>query len=215
MIASGDERKEIVLPDSSKVWLNRNSKLSYISSDFNESNRVVFLEGEAFFEVQKNPSKPFIVQAALSRTEVLGTSFTVRSLAPEKKDVVQVMTGKVSFELKEKEEQKVILLPGDKASVQEHGTIEKFKVTNLNSIAWKNDRLVFENSSLAEVTEAAESYFNIDIEIANSNLSDCRFTGSFTKPELEEVMKVLSVSMNLSYHQSDSTYVLTGEGCQY
>jgi transmembrane sensor len=211
-LSSGDEKKEFYLPDSSKVWLNKNTKLFY-SDKYNKSERVVELEGEAFFEVKKDKEKPFIVNGRLSRTQVLGTSFNVRSLKGEASDKIEVVTGKVSFSSRI-HEAKVFLLAGDGAALKEGGEIEKVKTDNSNSLAWKSEKLIFDNTSLQTVAFEMQNYFNVPVIIQDSELYNCRFTGTFNKPTIEEVMKVLSASINLSYNRKDNVYVLTGKGCE-
>jgi transmembrane sensor len=212
-LASGDQKREFYLPDSSKVSLNSNSSIAY-TEDYNESNREITMEGEAFFEVKKDKQKPFIVNGKLSRTEVLGTSFNVRSYGNATSDEIEVVTGRVSFaSLAQGKKTQVVLLPGDKAVLDEKGEMETSKISIANTTSWKNEKLLFENNSLQEVVVAMEDYFKVSIEIQNSELNSCRFTGTFTKPSIEEMMQVLSVSINLSYSKKDQTYLLSGKGC--
>jgi ferric-dicitrate binding protein FerR (iron transport regulator) len=211
-LASGNHKMEFYLPDSSKVSLNKNSTVFY-SEEYNGSKREVTMEGEAFFEVRKNKQKPFIVNGKFSKTEVLGTSFNVRSYKSGTSDAIEVVTGKVSFTSLKKQNSKVFLLPGDKAVLNENGEMKTSKVDITNTLSWKNEKLVFENTSLQEVAIAMEDYFNVPVIIQNQELTSCRFTGTFTKPSIEEMMQVLSVSINLSYSKKDQTYLLTGKGC--
>lgn len=213
-LSSGDQKKEVFLPDSSRVWLNKNTTLTY-SENYNEQDRNVTLDGEAFFEVKKDKEKPFIVNGKLSRTQVLGTSFNVRSLNGEASDEVKVVEGKVSFSSrKEENKEQVFLLAGDKAALKESGKIEKAKIQDENFLAWQNDKLAFDNTPLKDVVEDLEEYFNVPVIIQNPDLHTCKFTGTFTKPQIEEIMKVLSVSINLSYSKKDKAYLLTGKGCE-
>ena len=89
------------LPDSSVVWLNKNSKLSYPES-FNHESRIVYLQGEAFFDVRKNPLQPFIIYAAGTTTKVLGTSFNLKAYDQDSQVSLTVVTGKVSFSTQQK-----------------------------------------------------------------------------------------------------------------
>lgn len=213
VLSSGDRKMEIYLPDSSKVWMNKNTRLTY-SESYNENDRTVHLEGEAFFEVRKNREKPFVVNGRLSRTEVLGTSFNVRALPGETSEKVEVMTGKVSFSTGGKDqERKVILAAGDKAALNENGKIEKSRIGDANFLAWKNEQLIFDNTSLADVAAAMEDYFKVPVQIGDTGLNSCRFTGTFTKPDVDEMLKVLALSVNLSYEKKDNAYLLTGKGC--
>jgi transmembrane sensor len=213
-LSSGDQKKEVFLPDSSRVWLNKNTTLTY-SENYNEKDRNVTLEGEAFFEVKKDKEKPFIVSGKVSRTQVLGTSFNVRSLKNEASDEIKVIEGKVSFAyMKEQKQEEVLLLAGDKAVTQENGKIEKTKIQDENFLSWQSDKLAFDNTPLQEVVTDLENYFNVPVIIQNPDLHTCKFTGTFTKPQIEEIMKVLSVSINLSYSKKDKAYLLTGKGCE-
>jgi ferric-dicitrate binding protein FerR (iron transport regulator) len=141
-VASEGEVKKIWMPDSSLVWLNRNSSVSY--SDFTGNRRLVKLQGEAFFEVRKNPDKPFQIEGRESVTAVLGTSFTITS-EPGKPDQIEVVTGKVSFTARASEASKVTLTPGQKAVVQSNATIQTTQVEDPNGRSWQTGRLSFDN----------------------------------------------------------------------
>jgi transmembrane sensor len=208
---------EIYLPDSSKVWLNKNSRLTYYS-DYNLEERKVYLEGEAFFDVKKSPDKKFIVVGLRSISTVLGTSFTVRSVKKEPKEIVQVLTGSVSFAInfeKENEQKKdeIILLPGFKGELDRSSHLTSSKIKDPNFAAWKEKRLVFDNTSMLQVTEALTKYFNKEIKISNPLLLNCRFTGTFERPTEKEVLEVLTVSTNSSYQITDNKIILLGKGC--
>jgi transmembrane sensor len=208
---AGNEKRELQLPDSSKVWLNAHSKISY-ADEFKGEIRKVKLEGEAFFEVKRNVEKPFRVEGLSSVTQVLGTSFNVKAIAGQA-DEVEVVTGKVSFALKNNETRKVILTPGMKGKIDNNNVVSE-KIDNPNSLAWKQEKLVFENSTLEEVASAVESYFGTNVDLANPELVHCRFTGTFEKPKLQEVLDVVSESMSLSSKKDENGYILEGSGCQ-
>ncbi|MBC7488110.1 MAG: FecR domain-containing protein, partial [Cytophagaceae bacterium] len=97
------------LPDSSMVWLNKHSSLTYTSS-FDGKERIVYLEGQAFFDVKKNPEQPFIIHASGTITKVLGTSFDLKAYQQDDVELT-VVTGKVSFTA---QQQTLLLLPKDK-----------------------------------------------------------------------------------------------------
>jgi transmembrane sensor len=208
---------KIYLPDSSEVLLNKNSRLTYYT-DYNSEKRRVFLEGEAFFDVRKSPDKKFEVVGLRSITTVLGTSFSVRSVRNETKEVVQVVTGRVSFaDNLSKEKYELILTPGFKGELDEAflntNRMIKTEIKDPNFIAWKNKRLIFENTGMAEIKETLEKYFSKKIEVNDPLLLDCRFTGTFDQPKLEEIMEVLALSTNFSYTITKDKIILTGKGC--
>jgi ferric-dicitrate binding protein FerR (iron transport regulator) len=126
---------------------------------------------------------------------------------------VEVSTGKVSFAAAQGKDSKVILLPGDKAVLKADGTIDRSKAEDPNSLSWKNAQLRFNNLPLSEVTRTMQDYFNVPVVIENTEIKNCLFTGEFEKPDIDMMLKVLSVSLNLSYKKEGEAYVLTGSGC--
>ena len=207
-----NEKQEIFLPDSSRVVLNKNSSLKY-TPRFNEQDRVVYLTGEAFFEVRKANGKTFTVFSGNTQTQVLGTSFTVST--HKGKTEVQVVTGKVAFSTKEDSAtNKVLLTPGFKAVEESNGKISKSQITDTNFLAWKDNKLTFNNTSMQDVIATLENYFGVPIKVADPKLLQCRFTGSYTEPTLQEIIDVLVVSVDLVYTNKDGQYTLFGTGCK-
>jgi transmembrane sensor len=209
---SHDSIVEVVLPDGSEVWLNRNSRLTY-QGDFNKENRLVKLEGEAFFDVTKNPQEPFVVQTGKAQIKVLGTSFNVEAYTGSKETEIFVVTGLVSFS--NLSDSKSITIKAGEAGVLKNenlGLISQGE--QLNALAWKEKRLIFKKTILSDVVEVLEEYFNVDIEVRNKNALRCRFTGSFDKPSLSEIIEALSVSLDLNItEQRNKTYLVEGNGC--
>lgn len=111
-IATYDSAQVFFLPDSSRVWLNTNSRLSY-PEQFADSVRHVTLSGEAFFEISHNDSQPFIVQAGRTETRVLGTSFNIKAYSDEENVELTVVTGKVQFAVKDTATAPPIILGAD------------------------------------------------------------------------------------------------------
>jgi transmembrane sensor len=208
-----DSNLELYLPDSSKVVLNKNSRLTYYS-DFNENGRKVYLEGEAFFDVRKASGQTFEVYGTRSITTVLGTSFSVRSLSGEDSEEVQVVSGKVAFARKKDPlENALLLTPGEKGVLQASARLSKTEIKDPNFIAWKEQRLTFENTSVKEVAQVLEKYFELRITVQDSLLLNCRFTGEFEKPKADDILEVLTVSTESSYERNETGIVLKGSGC--
>jgi len=207
---SGAEKIQFTLPDGSVVWLNEKSKITY-TSDFN-SERHIELSGEGFFEVTRNPDKPFVIRADKSEVKVLGTSFNVRAYEDENQDEVYVVTGKVS--LADSKDQSIVLLPGEEGILDKQKNIlSRNAETNPNHIAWKSKQLIFKKTSLTEVAETLEKYFQISITVKNPDLQKCRFTSSFNNPTLEEVIEAISIALNLNIVHQNKKYTFDGEGC--
>ncbi|MGI9541775.1 MAG: FecR family protein, partial [Cyclobacteriaceae bacterium] len=134
---SSDSLELLILPDKSRVWLNKNSRLSYDTS-FNRSERQVALVGEAFFEVRPDTARPFVIWANESKTSVLGTSFNLRAYDNED-PTVTVVTGKVGFANANISHTKVVLTPGEKGSYNRTtDKISKKRNDNYHFLDWKH-----------------------------------------------------------------------------
>lgn len=209
-IQSGDELKEIWLPDSSRVMLDRNSSLAFngFSGDFRE----VKLKGRAFFQVRKNPDQPFRIEARNSRIQVLGTSFEVISDSLGE-DEIHVTTGKVRFSALTGADTGLVLVAGENARMQQNAKPVRIPAPDLNGQSWHTRKLHFEDASLEEVRQALARYFNKEIEIGQASLENCRFTGHFDQPDLEQIEQVLKVSLNLQIEKRGNTIRWLGPGC--
>lgn len=211
-ISTGEqEQKEINLPDGSTILLNEHSTISY---DRAFKNRVVQLEGEAFFEVTKRQGQPFEVWTAATKTTVLGTSFNVRSYAHQATEIA-VVTGKVAFEsLDDSKKEHVLLLPKEMASYQKEAGITKGQWQDQNALAWKTQELIFDNHSLSAVLSVLERYYGVTIE-GSEGLLNCHYTGNFSQAELEEVLNTIAFTFptEVNIEKKDDKYLLTGQGC--
>ncbi|CAN5384520.1 FecR family protein [soil metagenome] len=210
---AGRETKELYLPDSSRVFLNQNSKITYAST-FDLENRVVNLEGEAFFEVLKAEGHRFIVYTKNSKTEVLGTSFSVTAYPEQPEVEVKVLTGKVAFSLQD-ESNTIFLEPGSKGVLAtETSEIQEAKIEDPNFLSFKTQQLIFNDTSFDLVISTLESHFGETIQVQSPEVLSCNYSGSFDKPEIEKVLEVLSATMNLEYERVQGKYVITGPGCK-
>lgn len=211
---SAEQPIDFVLPDGSQVWLNRRSKLSY-PQNFNEEDRRVELMGEAFFEVEKNPARPFVIHADGAAIKVLGTSFNVKAFAQTAQTAVYVLSGKVSLSAIGHQEQEVLLSPGQTGFLHKTDlSLSLQKEDASNVLAWKDKKLIFKKTELRQVLKTLEEYFEVKISVSNPALLTCRFSSSFQDPELEEVLDVLRISLNLSIRKEGKSLTLDGDGCK-
>ncbi|KUJ61280.1 iron dicitrate transport regulator FecR [Flavobacteriaceae bacterium CRH] len=181
----------IVLADGTKVYLNAVSSIKY-PTQFNGDERVVELEGEAYFEVAKNKSKPFIVKSGEQSIEVLGTHFNVHAYNNEAVIKTTLLEGSVAVAYKN---QKSVLKPGQQSNVSENFTKIKIREVDTEAtIAWKNGRFKFDNADLKTVMRQLERWYGIKVEY-RGDVSDVRFNGgTFMNKNLSEVLKVLELS---------------------
>ncbi len=208
-INSGSESKEVVLPDGSKAWLNKNSTIEYLASF---EDRKVSLVGEAMFEVLKDNGRSFTVNTPETQTTVLGTRFNVRAFPDEEDIVVTVESGKVRFE--ELKGESVLLSPGLAAAYDKQSKdLARQEPASPNALSWQTQKLAFDNSKLMEVINSIERHFKIDIEEPNRDLLNCHFTGTFKEPKLDEIIEVIEFGLDVKVSKKGKQYSIEGKGC--
>lgn len=201
---------KITLPDGSRVWLNAHSRLRYPKA-FQQRN--VELEGEAYFEVHRDPAHPFVIKSGAVQTRVLGTSFNVRAYADEPEVEVAVLTGKVNVSHEGKTS--VNLTP------QQRGVFDKVseklvseQVPDAGAYrSWTDDRLVLDNASLEEIGRMLHRRFGVDLAFSTEKLKNCRLTTRFDQPRLEKVLAVVSTYVGARYRQDGNRILFSGKGC--
>lgn len=199
------------LPDGSHIWLNAGSALSYPVIFSGKTREVVLREGQAFFDIAHDTTRPFIVHAKTLDITVLGTSFDVKAYKNDPDIKVTVKTGKVGVQVRDKPGQPALmLLPAEQAVVPEK--TQKIQVSEISKPAiapWKDNRMVFEDELLVEVLHALERKYNQHIIIENPGLSTEKISLTLDDQPMADVLKVLSFSKNFNYSQlNDSTVVI-------
>ncbi len=199
---------EKTLPDGSVVFLNSDTNLSY-STDFKGDTREITLNGEAFFKVQRDETKPFVIHANGSDIRVLGTSFNVK--AYDKNVKVSVETGKVEFKHQAK---KTLLVKGEEATFEvNNDTIRKFAAMDKNVFAYKTKTFVFENSSLEHIITVLSESYHTKISLKNDKIKSCRLTTKFENETLPNALNVIAETLNLNINQQGEKYIIDGKGC--
>ena len=200
-------RVKLVLADSTKVWLNAQSKLTY-PSRFSEKNRVVSLEGEAFFHVVPNKQSPFIVRSPLLTVKVLGTNFNMCTYLNEQ-SLITLMSGKVEVETND-HENKVVMKPQEQICYSKTSGLSKLKDVDVSFVlSWVKGESAFVNKRLDEITRSLERKFNIRIDIADSDLAAEVFTCRFKETvAIEEALTILKETRRLDYILADKQVVI-------
>ncbi len=190
------ERGRITLSDGTVVYLNSASELRY-PDHFQDSVRVVYLSGEAYFEVAKDPLKPFIVHTAASDTRVLGTEFNLQAYDAGGSTVLTVSEGKVCFSSKQSN-RSVIVMAGERAITA--GALVSSGIATDNSYSmWKDNKLVIDDKKLTDLIPILERWYDITITLRSAKLKDLRYTGVYDNPALSEVLKSMSYTMKFNY----------------
>lgn len=182
--AYGD-KSSIVLPDSSHVYLNSGSKLTF-NSNF-KNGRKVELEGEAFFEVTKDRNHPFRVKTTDVEIEVLGTKFNLKAYPDEKVIATTLVEGSVKISSKYQQE---IMLPEQKLTFNKDSgkmDLQKMADTSIDT-DWKDGRFVFRNETLAELKPRLERWFDVDIVFGDEHVKNRRFTGVLSRESILEAV---------------------------
>lgn len=218
--------KMVVLPDGSTVILQKGSKLKYFDS-YNAHNREVYLSGEAFFEVVKNPKKPFLVFTKDIVTKVLGTSFTVKAFDNDKEVKVMVKTGKVnviqqkSLNIKDITDKAdlggISLTANQQATYQreEHKLI-KAELVKPQFLALSNNTqsFTFKSTPISEVFVQLSQAYGIEIVFDEKVMSKCTFTATLGTEPLDEKMKWICAAIDADYQVSGGRIFVEGRPCQ-
>lgn len=208
------ETKSIQLVDGTQITLNENSELKYPVT-FASDQRQVHLKGEAYFEVQSDPTRPFEVQTDQVSVKVLGTIFNVRSHPAEAVVQVSVEEGKVQLS-SQQTEKSVILTKGEVGSY--HSKTQQLtenKVNNKNASAWKSNVLTYKNAPLQEVLADLSQQFKVSATITKKSMQNCAVTARFTNATPKKVLDYIVEIYNMELKEIDSTnYELSKGLCQ-
>jgi transmembrane sensor len=207
------QSQEITLPDGSHITLNAGSKLTFLRN-FGKENRLVSLKGEAFFEVKKNPDKPFIIQLEGAEIKVLGTSFNVKAYKNMEKIEVTVKEGTVSLYGKNTKSKQIIATTGEKAEYFKHSEeLKKQPNENRNYNSWKTHTIVFENTNLLNITETLQDVYYKKIILKDPSLGKCTVTTTFENKDFNTVLRVLESTLEIRFEEKDGKIYITGKGC--
>jgi transmembrane sensor len=199
-----------ILKDGSTVTLNSNALLTY-EKDFNQSDRELVLEGEAYFEVEKDDLKPFVIHAHEIDITVVGTSFNVKSNEGSETSEVVVNSGTVKMSSKSKS---IMLTVGEKGVlIKKSGKLFKVQNDNPNFQAWKTRNFDFDDTPLMEVIKLLNGVYGKSLYIENNQLKKCPITVSFQDLPFESILKVLENTLDLTIEENNTGLLITGDSC--
>lgn len=203
-----DQNKtNFTLSDGTKIYLNKNSKLVY-TNQYDKTERLVKLEGEAYFEVQHNPEKTFIVEVGEAQIQVLGTSFNVKS---DRQANVQatLVEGSIRFE---SPDQQVILTPNQQLTYTNDS--RRLEVTSVDldeEVAWTEGVIRHKNRLFSDLMNDLMKQFDVHIIIQNDRLknSSVFMTGTFAEDQsLEAIFRVIAVSYPFTWEKKGDSYIV-------
>jgi ferric-dicitrate binding protein FerR (iron transport regulator) len=193
------QMSNVVLPDGTTVQLNSGSKLVY-SGSYNNGQRQVQLEGEAFFDVAKDAEHPFVIQTRLLDFKVYGTSFNVEAYPEEKEVNTTLVEGSLGVLAKSGKEL-TKLFPGENVLYQEDSkSIVISKVDPGMYTSWKEGIITFRSESLDEIARKIERWYNVEIVIQNPQVANERYMLTVMKYKpIDQILEVLKITSGLNY----------------
>ncbi|NVK84769.1 MAG: FecR domain-containing protein [Cytophagia bacterium] len=208
MIFTAQQQTDITLPDGTLVTMKEGATLKY-PEEFGNERRVEF-EGEAFFEVERDTERPFIIEADDTETLVLGTSFNLKTATSYSGFELVLVEGKVSFSTAD---EKVVLTPGQRVALGPNGLLEKTENSNLNFQAWQTGSLVFENAKMDDVFEDIGNAYNVHFELENPAFASCTLTARYDQEDLDSILNTLEILFNTSFTEKQDAILVSGGSC--
>ncbi|WP_163326236.1 FecR family protein [Draconibacterium mangrovi] len=199
VVADNGQTSKILLPDSSVVWLNSGTKLTY-NNGYSFDNRDLVLEGQAYFSVTRNEMLPLTVACSEIKVKVLGTKFDVNAYPGSNEIDVVLESGQVELLNSNVESFSLKMEPGER--VRYDLKSDEFKVDHIDTedfTNWKEGYLIFADSPMVEVIEKLERKFDVDIEVKNNTVYKSVFNARFKDEELSEILEYIEYSCSIKY----------------
>lgn len=207
--ASGPEIRKVILKDGSVVSLNKDTRLAIVQDDYNHEKREVWLEeGEAFFEVTKDPQRPFIVHTQTIVTTVKGTSFNIKAYKALDENVLAVRSGKVGVTLND-------TIIGDFTKNKRMtfhkstGKIDKDEYSWEDAAAWTEGRLVLNSAGVSELQLRLKQQFGVEVLVKRSALEGTLLNAAYPKgTTLKTVLDGIALIYSIKYTISENTVTI-------
>ncbi|WP_300702610.1 FecR family protein [Bacteroides sp.] len=199
--AAYGEKKHLILPDSSEIWLNAGTTFKYPET-FTGEERLVYLDGEAYFSVKKDASRPFIVKASQMSVTVLGTRFNVKAYPDDERITTTLSSGKVEINVPSQSPE--ILSPNEQLTYNKKTShISVAEIPAADTDSWVTGKLIFTNTSLTEIQQTLKRRYNVTFSNHTSLNGNARYTVRFLQNEnLEQVLNVLGDIVGIDYRKN-------------
>jgi transmembrane sensor len=201
------QRDSITLPDSSRVILGPMSRLAVV---YGKDSRSVELQGDAFFDVRHDASKPFSVRVGRAVVEDIGTTFTIESDAGDTTNV-SVITGSVRLRSTDSAANSgAVLAAGDRGSMAATGEVRSYPHTVTEDVAaWTSGKLVFKDASLIRVVGEIRRWYGVTLRISDSSLADRHLSFDATGEPVEQVLKIIGLDLGARIERQGDTATVT------
>ncbi|MEI6275609.1 MAG: FecR domain-containing protein [Prolixibacteraceae bacterium] len=197
IISPKGNKTQIILPDSSKVWLNSGAELWY-PSDYTATNREVWMKGECYFQIEKDPAHPFIVHGSKLQLKVMGTCFNVKEDENLDMTDVTLVNGKVKV-LDLNQETISDLIPGQQLVYRKGLSVVK-KAENMEALtSWVNNILIFDNEPFSEVVSYLNVWYGVNIKFDRTLYDQHKYTFKVKTESLREVLELITIITPINY----------------
>lgn len=218
----------VKLPDGSAVWINSDSRLQY-ADNFKGKLREVWLDGEAFFDVKKDPAHPFVIHTDKINIKVLGTSFNVKSYPEDQVIETSLIKGRIEVSFNDRPSENIILRPNEKLTVRkdqsepgkpgiELDNTPKIKLDNLLrpnerhllvETAWMDNKIAFSNCPMSDIAVMLERRFDIRINFKDQEVMEYRYTGVFDDENVDDILNIMKISKPFNYKLNGKKLTIT------
>ena len=205
-----NEVEQLTLPDGTKVWLNKNSIFRY-PKEFDENNREVHLEGEGYFEVKKNSSKPFVVHSESMQVRVLGTIFNLKTDQANRSAIATLVQGEIEVKGNHNEGM-IVLTPRQEAELD--GVSHRLMVRQIDTGIehWHNNSFAFESADIFTIARTLEKYYDVSIVLSSDLNTKSTYSGTLMKSEkVEDVLNSVSNAVPIKYRIEDNRVYLSAK----
>lgn len=189
-------RTQIDLPDGTRVWLNDGTTFRY-PERFTGSQREVFVDGEAYFEVKSNPENPFVVNNSMMNTVVTGTHFNLNAYSSDKYFEATLIEGKINLENANK---KLVMKPGEQ--VQFDSKLEQIvqrTVDPQDAAGWVDGKLIFKDEKLGTAIKKLARWYNVEIILTDPEINNYLMTATIQDEKLDQSLKLIALALPVKF----------------
>lgn len=213
LVSADSTMTENPLPDGTIISLNQNTSIEY-DKEFSENERRIKLSGEAFFKVEPDKSRPFIIEAQDAIITVLGTSFNVKALENDIAVEVLVDEGLVELANSDKSQSTKLRIGEKGIYIKESNEVKKETDIDAESLYWLNKTLLFRDTKLSMVFETLEKLYEIKIKVENKQVLECQLTAKFSNETIDNIIDHISTIFELEIEKDANNILIKGNGCQ-
>lgn len=202
------QRVKLTLQDGTDVWLNSQTTLTY-PAVFSDNERRVSVQGEAFFDVAKNPDKPFIVSSQGIEIKVLGTKFNVHSYPGEKDIRTSLIEGSLQVYFNGNDNKSIIMKPDEQVTIK-NGTMQTGSIPHPDYFLWRDGIYSFENELLIDILRKLQLYYDVKIIVKDPSIFKWEYTGKFRQRDgIDEILRMLQRIHKFKIQKDEDSNTIT------